>query len=104
MPQSPFSQSTIAPEDAAKVVLPAVPIEARRAYWVAVYVLSTSIDIKATNATVANEAAMSSKITAKANKISDFPDQANTEKRRFVDAIKAPERNIALITRRANGE
>ena len=62
------------------VVLPAVPIEARRAYWVAVYVLSTSIDIKATNATVANEAAMSSKITAKANKISDFPDQANTEK------------------------
>ena len=36
IPQSPFNQSTNAPEDAAKVVLPAVPIEARRAYWVAV--------------------------------------------------------------------
>ena len=35
-PQSPFSQSTKAPEEAAKVVLPAVPIEARRAYCVAV--------------------------------------------------------------------
>ena len=31
-PQSPFNQSTSAPEDAAKVVLPAVPIDARRAY------------------------------------------------------------------------
>ena len=32
IPQSPFNQSTKAPEDAAKVVLPAVPIEARSAY------------------------------------------------------------------------
>ena len=29
-PQSPFSQSTKAPEEAAKVVLPAVPIEANK--------------------------------------------------------------------------
>ena len=36
MPQSPFNQSTSAPEDDAKVVLPAVPIDAKRAYWVAV--------------------------------------------------------------------
>ena len=36
MPQSPFSQSTIAPEDAANVVRPAVPIDARSAYCVAV--------------------------------------------------------------------
>ena len=32
IPQSPFNQSTIAPEEAAKVVLPAVPIEASKAY------------------------------------------------------------------------
>ena len=32
MPQSPFNQSTKAPEDAASVVLPAVPIEASNAY------------------------------------------------------------------------
>ena len=32
IPQSPFNQSTKAPDDAAKVVLPAVPMEARRAY------------------------------------------------------------------------
>ena len=32
VPQSPFSQSTIAPEDEARVVLPAVPIEASKAY------------------------------------------------------------------------
>ena len=32
VPQSPFSQSTNAPEDDAKVVLPAVPIEASNAY------------------------------------------------------------------------
>ena len=31
-PQFPFSQSTSAPEDEAKVVLPAVPIEASNAY------------------------------------------------------------------------
>ncbi len=32
IPQSPFNQSTNAPEDAASVVLPAVPIEASKAY------------------------------------------------------------------------
>ena len=32
IPQSPFNQSTKAPDDAAKVVLPAVPIEASKAY------------------------------------------------------------------------
>ena len=32
IPQSPFNQSTNAPEDAAKVVRPAVPIEANKAY------------------------------------------------------------------------
>ena len=36
VPQSPFNQSTIAPEEAAKVVLPAVPIDASKAYCVAV--------------------------------------------------------------------
>ena len=36
VPQSPFNQSTNAPEEEANVVLPAVPIEARRAYYVAV--------------------------------------------------------------------
>ena len=98
IPQSPFNQSTKAPEDAASVVLPAVPIEARRAYWVAVYVLSTSIEMKATNATVANAAAISSKITAIAKSNSDFPDQANKENKRFVEAINIPDTNIALIT------
>lgn len=34
--QSPLSQSTRLPEDEAKVVLPAVPIEASKAYCVAV--------------------------------------------------------------------
>ena len=32
VPQSPFSQSTNAPEDDASVVLPAVPIDASNAY------------------------------------------------------------------------
>ena len=32
VPQSPFNQSTRAPEDEAIVVLPAVPIEASKAY------------------------------------------------------------------------
>ena len=32
IPQSPFNQSTKAPEEAAKVVRPAVPIEANKAY------------------------------------------------------------------------
>ena len=36
IPQSPFSQSTRVPDDEARVVLPAVPNEARRAYCVAV--------------------------------------------------------------------
>ena len=36
VPQSPFNQSTNAPDEDAKVVLPAVPIEASNAYCVAV--------------------------------------------------------------------
>ena len=32
IPQSPFNQSTMAPEEAGSVVLPAVPIEACYAY------------------------------------------------------------------------
>ena len=32
VPQSPFSQSTNAPDEDASVVLPAVPIDASRAY------------------------------------------------------------------------
>ena len=32
IPQSPFNQSTKEPEDEASVVLPAVPIEANKAY------------------------------------------------------------------------
>ena len=36
VPQSPFSQSTSAPDEEARVVLPAVPMEANNAYWVAV--------------------------------------------------------------------
>ena len=98
IPQSPLSQSTIAPDDAASVVLPAVPIEASRAYCVAVYVLSTNIEMKATKATVAKAAAMSSKITAIAKSNSDFPDHASKENKIFVDAISIPETNIALIT------
>ena len=98
IPQSPFNQSTKAPEDAASVVLPAVPIEASKAYWVAVYVLSTSIEINATKATVANAAAISSNITATAKRTSDFPDQANTENNKLVEAIKIPDTNIAFIT------
>ena len=54
--------------------------------------------MKATKATVAKAAAISSKITATANNHSDFPDQASKEKKRFVDAIRIPETNIALIT------
>ena len=54
--------------------------------------------MKATKATVANAAAMSSKITATANNHSDFPVQARAENKRFVDAINIPETNIALIT------
>ena len=62
------------------------------------YILSTNIDINATKATVANAAAISSNMTAIANNSSDFPDQANKENNRFVDAINIPETNIAVIT------
>ena len=54
--------------------------------------------MKATKATVAKAAAMSSKITAIANNNSDFPYQAKRENKRFVDAINIPDTNIALIT------
>ena len=56
------------------------------------------MEIKATNATVANAAAISSNITAIANNNSDFPYQANSENNKFVEAINMPETNIALIT------
>ena len=36
IPQSPFNQSTSAPDDDASIVLPAVPIDANSAYCVAV--------------------------------------------------------------------
>ena len=98
IPQSPLSQSTRAPEEDARVVRPAVPIDAKSAYWVAVYVLSTNSEIKATNATVANAAAISSKITATANKNSDLSLQAKTLNNRLVLAIKIPAKNIALRT------
>ena len=62
------------------------------------YVLSTNIEIKATNATVANAAAISSNMTAIANNSSDFPYQANKENSKLVEAIKIPETNIALTT------
>ena len=54
--------------------------------------------MKATKATVAKAAAISSNITAIANNNSDFPDHANKEKSKLVDAIKIPETNIAFIT------
>ena len=98
MPQSPFSQSTNSPEEAANVVRPRVPIEASNAYCVAVYVLSTNNDIKATKATVANAAAISSNRTATAKSNSDFPDQARAANKRFVPAINIPETNIAFTT------
>ena len=98
IPQSPFSQSTKAPEEDAKVVLPAVPIEASNAYWVAVYALSTNSEINATNATVAKAAAISSKMTAMANNNSDLSLQANTLNKIFVLAIIIPAKNIAFST------
>ena len=52
------------PDEEANVVLPIVPMDANKAYWVAVYFLFTKIDMKATNETVANAAAISSKTTA----------------------------------------
>ncbi len=63
-PQSPFKKSTKEPDEDASVVLPAVPIEAKSAYCVAVQFLSTNNEINATKATVAKAAAISSKITA----------------------------------------
>ena len=98
IPQSPFNQSTKAPDDEASVVLPAVPIAASKADWVAVYVQSTDREINATNATVANAAAISSNITATANNSSDFPLQAKTVNSKFVAAINIPARNIAFKT------
>ena len=97
-PQSPFNQSTKAPDDDARVVLPAVPIEARSAYCVAVYVLSTSNEIKATKATVAKAAAISSNITATANSNSDLSLHANRVNNKFVAAINTPAINIAFKT------
>ena len=41
---------------------------------------------------------MSSNITAIANNNSDFPDQANKENNRFVEAINIPAKNIDFIT------
>ena len=98
MPQSPFNQSTNSPEEAANVVRPRVPIEASNAYWVAVYVLSTNNEMKATKATVANAAAISSNSTVTAKSNSDFPLQARTANKRFVAAINIPEINIAFTT------
>ncbi len=54
--------------------------------------------MKATKATVAKAAAISSNITATANNNSDLPDHANKEKSKLVEAINIPETNIALIT------
>ena len=96
VPQSPFNQSTSAPDDDASVVLPAVPIDASRAYWVAVYVLSTNKDINATKATVANAADISSAITAISNNHSYFPVHARAANKRLVAAIKPPATNMVL--------
>ena len=53
--------------------------------------------MKATKATVAKAAVISSAITAIANKISDFPVHAKTANKRFVKAISPPAKNIVLI-------
>ena len=50
----------------------------------AVYVLSTNNEMNATNATVANAAAISSNITAVAKSISDFPLHAKAVNNKFV--------------------
>ncbi len=89
-PQFPSNPSTKAPEDEANNVLPAVPTEANKAYWVAVKLRSTSREINATNATVANAAAKSSNITAKAKRVLDGPTQARIENKIFVAAIAIP--------------
>ena len=97
--QLPASQlSIIEPEEEARIVLPAVPIDANRAYWVAVYFLSTNKEIKATKAMVAKAVAKSSNRTDIAKSISSLPTQASKENNKFVEAISIPETNIALIT------
>ena len=53
--------------------------------------------MKATNATVANAAVISSATTAIANNNSDLPVQAKIAKSKFVRAIKPPAKNIVLI-------
>ena len=53
--------------------------------------------MKATKATVAKAAVISSAITAIANKISDFPVHARTANKRFVTAINPPAKNLSLI-------
>ena len=68
-PQLPPNPSTIAPEEDANNVLPAVPTEASKAYCVAVKLRSTRSDMNVTKATVAKAAARSSMITANANRI-----------------------------------
>ena len=87
----------IEPEEEARIVLPAVPIDANRAYWVAVYFLSTNKEIKATKAMVAKAVAKSSNRTDTANSTSSLPTQASKENNKFVEAIAIPERNNALI-------
>ena len=52
IPQSPFNQSTNAPEDAAKVVLPAVPIDANKAYWASTGFLDDSRNLIGANESV----------------------------------------------------
>ena len=54
--------------------------------------------MKATKATVANAAAISSNRTATAKSSSDFPDQARAANKRLVTAINIPETNIAFTT------
>ena len=60
--------------------------------------LSTNREINATKATVANAAAISSRITAVANNNADFSLQAKTLNKRFVPAIIIPAKNIAFKT------
>jgi len=52
--------------------------------------------MKATNATVANAAVISSNITATANNHSDLPVQYKAAKSRFVKAINIPATNIVF--------
>ena len=89
-PQSPPNPSTMAPDEEANNVLPAVPTDANKAYCVAVKLRSTRREINATNATVAKAAARSSIITAKAKRAFDGPTQASIENKIFVAAIAIP--------------